>query len=136
MKIRLIYFLLLSGSFLIKSQNTVLARVSPLDNKTIEIKWYCPKIVNTEGFNVYRKENKNSEWKKLNSNPVVFKSYQIPPALLEKDKELKSYLELVSNPENIKDLALLAVLIKSFKSNEFSKYLGIRYDDTYFEQGK
>jgi len=117
-------------------QNTVLSRVSPENNKVIQIKWYCPTIINVDGCNIYRKESNSSNWEKLNTKPIEYKSYKIPDEFLKQDKELKNYLELAASPSNIKDLALLAVLIKSFKSDEFSKYLGIRYDDIFFEPGK
>lgn len=118
------------------AQNKVICRVSPDNSKLIQLKWYCPTIVNGQGFYVYRKESSSDNWVKLTKEPVMFRSYTIPEELLKKDKELKSYVELASKPENIKDLALLAVLIKSFKSDVFSHYLGIRYDDTSVEKDK
>lgn len=118
------------------AQNRVICRVSPDNAKLIQLKWYCHSIVHAEGFYVYRKESSSDNWVKLTKEPVMFRSYTIPEEFLKKDKELKSYVELTSNPENIKDLALLAVLIKSFKSDAFSHYLGIRYDDVSAEKGK
>lgn len=129
-------YLFLVFVLLSKSQNTVLARVSPGKNSTLEIKWYSPKIVSAEGFNIYRKEFNGIAWEKLNSKPLTFKSFTVPEEEIKKDKELKNYMEIAADPSNIKDLALLAVLIKSFKSDAFSKYLGIRFDDNTVEQNK
>lgn len=110
--------------------------MSPSDSKKVQIKWYCQTIINPSGFNIYRKESISENWEKLNAKPVLFKSYKISEEEFKQDKELKGYLELASNAENIKDLALLAVLIKSFKSDAFSNYLGIRYDDLTAVVGK
>lgn len=119
-----------------EGQNTVLCRINPKDSKVVQVKWYCATIINTLGFNIYRKETGSAFWEKLNSKPVLFKSYKISDEEFNQDKELKGYLDVASRAENIKDLALLAVLIKSFKSDAFSNYLGIRYDDLTATVGK
>ena len=136
MKKFLTYLIFIFSAVESAGQNTVLSRVSPENNKTIQIKWYCPQLITIEGCNVYRKESNSNIWEKINSKPVEYKSYKIPDEFLKQDKDLKNYLELAASPSNFKDLALLATLIKSFKSDAFSKYLGIRYDDTSFEEGK
>jgi uncharacterized protein len=129
----LFFFILVVKTY---SQNTVIGRVRPSDHSIITVKWYSPKIINIEGFNVYRKESTSGNWEKINRSPILFKSYKITDEEFKKDKELKNYLDLTTDPDNIKDLALLAVLIKSFKSEAFTKYLGICYDDASVEKNK
>jgi uncharacterized protein len=131
-----LYLFLFTFLNLTKGQNTVLSRVSPENNKLIQIKWYSPKIINPDGFNIYRKGVGSDSWIKLNSTPIKYKTYKIPEEEFKKDKELKSYVDLASSADNLVDLALLATVIKSFKNDAFSKYLGIRFDDTTFEAGK
>lgn len=111
------------------SQNTVVTRIEPSGSNYINIKWYSPKVINADGFLVYRKSSAESTWQKLTDKPIKFKDYKLSKADLEQDAELKSYIDLTSSPSNIKELVLLATLIKSFKSEAFSKYLGIWYDD-------
>ncbi len=131
-----IYLFFLVYCFVTKGQNTVISRVSPSNSTVVNVKWYCQTLINTEGFNVYRREITSNNWEKLNSTPVAFKSYKPDANDIKKDKELKNYLDLAADPKNVKDLALLAVLIKSFKSEAFSRYLGIWFDDVSAEKNK
>ncbi len=121
-------------SLFIEAQNTLLCRVSP-DETTIQLKWYCQPFISPEGYTIYRREL-NGAWERLNTRPVKHKDYVIPAEVKLKDKELTSYQNMASDPNNIKDVTLLASVIKSFKSDEFSRYLGIRFDDTNFSRDK
>ncbi|PBQ32314.1 hypothetical protein CNR22_11215 [Sphingobacteriaceae bacterium] len=136
MKRLVIHAVLIFVCFQTWSQNTVLCRVSPNNQNVVQIKWYCPSIINSMGYTIYRKEITATNWDKINAQPVLYKSYEVSEEELRQDKELKSYLELAASQANIKDLALLAVLVKSFKSDAFSNYLGIRYDDITAIKGK
>ncbi len=135
MKNRILYLLLLV-SFELFGQKNILCRVDPISTNRINIKWYFPDLVNTEGVFVFRKEITDHTWKKLTPSPLLFNSYKISGEELEQDPELKSYLELTSNPKNLVDLPLMAVLIKSFKSRSLCQFLGIWYDDESVVQGK
>ncbi len=126
-RLRLLILILLT--IRVSSQNTVVTRIEPSGSNYINVKWYSPKIINADGFLVYRKASTESSWQKLTSTAIKFKDYKLSKAELDGDKELKSYMDMTSNPANIKDLVLLATVIKSFKSETFSKYLGIWFDD-------
>ena len=130
------YLIVCLTFFGMKSQNTVLCRMSPDDNKVIQVKWYSQQVINVDGFNVYRQEVGSLDWEKLNKVPIKHKDYKISDEELKRDTELKAYMDLAASPSNMKDIALLATLIKSFKSDVLCKYLGIRFDDASFEQGK
>lgn len=122
----MIAFLLTSD--LIEGQNSVFVKADPVKKNCINVKWYCPSLINAEGFHVYRREN-DSEWTRLTQTPLRFKEYSVTQEDLHADKELSGYLELASKHENIKGLGLFAVLFKSFKSEVLCRYLGIWYDD-------
>jgi len=100
-----------------------------LDQKVVNIKWYTPSLISSEGFNIYRRDEGSNAWLKINSAPIRFKDHRISEEELKKDSELKKYMEIGSDPARFKDLVFLAIVLKSFKSDAFSKYLGIRYDD-------
>ena len=61
------YLLLFLLSSLLSSAQTKLhTRVAP-DGSSIEVKWYGPGLINTKGFDLYRKEE-NTDWKKINKS--------------------------------------------------------------------
>src|SRR4051812_47791371 len=103
----------ISSSTGLLSQNTVLAKGYE-GTHVVTLKWYTPKLIQTEGCNIYRKEA-GSDWRLMNGHPVIFSDYKVDEKELLRDKELKDYLEMCREPANIKDLVFIAVLIKSFK---------------------
>src|SRR5690606_23693305 len=78
----------------------------------------------------------NGQWKKITTNPLLYKQYKISESEYRKDKDLLSYAEMASEEKNLKGIAFIACLLKSFKSNVFSKYLGIYYEDTAVVSGE
>ena len=129
MKKALITIIIIHLFVQIKAQNSVVCRISPHDPNAVNIKWYSPKLVYKEGVNVYRKELNEIEWIKLNSSPIKRRMYKINTATFEKDKELADYVQMADNSDQLTGIALLAVMLKSFKSEDYSNYLGIQYDD-------
>lgn len=129
-------YIVLLYSYATFSQTNVFCRIDTTIPNTINMKWYFPNLIGEEGFYVHRKESTDSLWKQLTSSPVLFKSYKPSTEELKQDKELKNYLEFASKPQDLKGIALIAVLIKSFKSSCLSKYLGIWFDDKSVEHGK
>jgi uncharacterized protein len=107
----------------------VLTQCDKNDPSLINIKWYTPQLVSSLRFNVFRSESAEGNWIRLNSEPLKFKKYRISPDSLKKDKELLQYVSMLEKTE-LKGLVLLAVLLKSFKSAEFSKHLGILFIDS------
>lgn len=129
MKQILLLVILLTHSTTYFAQKKVVGQVDSVRPNCIQLKWYFPGLINEEGYNVYRK-SKNENWKKLNEVPLKFKHYQPSVQEFQIDTELKSYLDLLGNQVYLKDLSLLACVLKSFKSEAFSKYLGIFFEDT------
>lgn len=117
------------------AQNNLLARLSP-EEDAIQLKWYCQPFVTIQGVFIDRMEIGSKKWERLNRHAVKQGEYRITAQERVNDEELNSYERLASDPNNLKDVALLACVIKSFKSDVFSRYLGIRYDDTTFTKGK
>jgi uncharacterized protein len=117
------------------SQNIVISRVDPLNRQIVNVKWYCEDFLNVKAYNIYRRESSGSSWTKLNKEPFRPRSYRPPKQAYDKDKDLKAYISLVSEPSGVKGLAFLAVLIKSFKDETFSRHLGLWYDDSTALQG-
>lgn len=112
------------------AQNNVYTRVDPHNSEIIDIKWFGKELINEEGYNVYRKSEGAENWKLLNKSPIRPFAQDITNEDVERDPQLKNYCELAKNSKGSKSIALLAVLLKSFKSDEFAAYLGLRWNDT------
>ncbi|MBL7932698.1 MAG: hypothetical protein JNL60_12390 [Bacteroidia bacterium] len=132
---RYLKYLLIFFVIGLEAQDNLLCRVSP-DGNVVQVKWYCAELLSKEGVNIYRREIGEITWQKLNQAPVKHGSYSVSQEAKLIDKELSSYITIAADPKNLKDLAFLACIIKSFKSDEFSKFLGIRFDDVNFIKGK
>lgn len=130
------YSLALFFAFSTKAQISLFTRIDPLKKNTVNIKWFMPGLISKNGIHVYRKETNESNWTKLSTSAVQFKSYQISAGDLSADKELSAYLQMAAGHDQLKDLVFLAALIKSFKSEAFSQYLGLRFDDSTFISNK
>lgn len=113
----------------INSQNTVICRISPTQANTVNIKWYSEKLIYPEGVNVYRRIGNSSDWIKLNPYPIKKGIYKINEGEYQKDKELYDYVQILDNAGQLTGFSLLAVLLKSFKSEAYANYMGIRHDD-------
>jgi fibronectin type 3 domain-containing protein len=110
--------------------------VDPLNEKIVNIKWYFPELVNPGGYNLYRKTVASNSWLKLNSKTILPGVTKPSASDYASDKELKAYCELADNPSNIKGIAKMALIIKSFTSMPLSKFVGIEFDDVTSEGGK
>lgn len=104
---------------------------------SISIKWYTQEFLYPDGVNVYRKEKGQIEWIKLNAEPVK-KLDRLPKAEYEKDNNLIFFTTLVQEAKqtDLQGLLLVNVLVKSFESSAFSKFLGIEFEDTAVSPGK
>jgi fibronectin type 3 domain-containing protein len=136
--INIILFLIpISMMAQIPSQRVLLRNAGIMENKqTISIKWYSQELYYPDGINIYRKENQ-SDWIKLNKNPVK-KLDSLPKSEFSKDPDLVFFVPLINEAkkENLKGLFLINVLVKSFQSEIFSRFLGIQYEDSTVERGK
>lgn len=106
-------------------------------DKSISIKWYTSELVYPEGVNIYRREKGTFDWVKLNLKPVKLED-SIPKVELANDKDLDFFVSLIkeSKRSDLQGFLLLNVLVKSFESPVFSKFLGILYKDEAAEVGK
>ena len=104
--------------------------------QTISVKWYDKELYYPEGVNVYRKEGKG-EWKKLNASPIK-KLEDVSAAEYAKDKELDFFVPLINKgkKDQIPPFIFINVIVKTFESEIFSKFLGIQYEDSTVKAGQ
>lgn len=126
-----ILFLLATIFFntLYSQDNFVLTSVSKSNLKTVRVKWYSKAFLYPAGVNLYRKESGESNWKKINTVPIKRGDYKPTPQEIKQDDELHNYMELVNSFSQLDGVSRLAMYVKSFKSEAFSRYLGIEYLD-------
>lgn len=109
--------------------NFVLTSVSKANLGQVKIKWYSKKFIYPEGINIYKKESSETVWNKLNTSPIKKGGYKPDADELKQDKELKDYIQLVNSVTKLEGVPMLGAYVKSFKSEAFSRYLGIEYID-------
>ena len=102
--------------------------------QAISIKWYTKELYYPEGVILYRKEG-GGEWQKLVDKPIK-KQEGLSDSEYKKDQDLHFFVPLMAKREEIKGFVLINVLVKTFESEVFSKFIGIQYDDTTAIVGK
>ncbi len=128
-KIYITLILFINSAYVNAQDNFVLTSISKNNLTQINIKWYSKDFIYPEGVNLYRKEISESNWTKINSQPIKKGNYTPTADELKQDKELKSYMEMVSSIAKLEGVPLLGAYVKSFKSQAFSKYIGIQFTD-------
>lgn len=118
----------------VDSQVRMYARVHPAKPGSIQLKWYTTEFVTDQEYFLYRK-SETEDWTRINSETIRFQAYKIPADSFMTDKELKNYIAMCQSSSKIKDLIKLATVLKSFRSFEFSKFLGIAYADNSVKPG-
>ncbi|MEQ8812798.1 MAG: hypothetical protein RIE59_27245, partial [Imperialibacter sp.] len=119
----------------------VFARNHPANsagNVSVEVKWYQTLSLFGKEFNVYRREADLAEWQPVSPNPVS-RLKTLPSSLIEEDEELDFFIDALNqaSPEELEDDFLkLNILLKSFESNEFARFLGIYFKDNEVLPGK
>lgn len=103
----------------------------------VHVKWYSQQFIYRHGVNVYRRPSGEDSWMKLNSSPIVLQQ-RVPPQLLQRDEDLDSFLQMANElSATEKDgFLLLNLFVKTFQSHDFSRLVGIQYDDQTAEWGK
>lgn len=109
--------------------NFVLTSVSKSNLKSIRIKWYSKALLYPEGINLYKKEGAATTWEKVNKSPIKKGDYKPTSQEIKQDKEIDDYIELINSATQLDGVTRLAIYVKSFKSEAFSRYLGIEYLD-------
>lgn len=114
----------------------VLTSVSRTNPSQMRVKWYSKEFIYREGCVVYRKDVLESGWQKLTASPLKKGDYQPVPEELKRDKELKQYVDLINAVPKLDGVARLGAYVKSFKSDAFSRYIGIEFVDETAAPGK
>ena len=91
--------LLLACSYYSIAQTKIILRNR--NSKDVEIKWYSQKLFYEEGVNIYRKEQGQTTWKKLNS--TVITSGELSEEEKEKNEDLEFWEDVVQqgDPNNL-----------------------------------
>lgn len=140
MRLSIIYIVLISLSITVKAQQAriVLQNADYTSLKpTINIKWYSQQFVYKDGVYVYRRDYPNGKWTKLTSQPIK-RLPDVAQELKNKDEELNLFVTVIkeAKPEQLSGLILMNLMVESFKSHVFSRFLGIQYDDENIIPGK
>ncbi len=119
--------LFLLYSLLSSAQTKLHTRVAP-DGSSIEVKWYGPGLINTKGFDLYRKEE-NTDWKKINKSRIQLDSLKLNALNQDADKLVKAAAKLaLQNP--LESLSLITTALASFQSEKFCVAIGIFFRDS------
>ena len=139
-KITHIIFLLITPISLVAQTQSekILVRNAGVKNsrQIISVKWYSKDLYYPEGVNIFRKEGQG-EWKKLNEK-IVKKLDVLYASAYMREPDLHFFIPLINEnkKENLQGLFLINVLVKSFQSETFSRFLGIQYEDSTVSLGK
>ncbi len=135
MKRIILLIFLLNNTYLFAQSNT--GKILYYSNaKQIELKWYSSnRIMYPEGCNIYRTEQSSGTWELLEH---VKKQPNIAQQVLENDTTLDLFVHMANElPADFEyNFAILNLLIKSFQSNEYAKFLGIYFKDNSVAPGK
>lgn len=113
------------------------AKGNSLASFALNVKWYNQQLVYKKGVNIYRREAGESNWTKLNASPIVIQP-TVPPALLQRDEDLQMFVDMAKemNVAEEDGFLLLSLFGKSFQSPDYSRLIGIQYDDHTTTWGK
>jgi hypothetical protein len=97
----------------------------------IELKWFTEQIQAGGGVFVYRQQENQKKWERVNDKPIKLQN-SIPDRYKEEDKEPDYYEELVrhQNSGKVKGILLLSLWVKAFQSKPFAEYMGIYFEDS------
>ncbi|MEQ9415249.1 MAG: hypothetical protein RIF39_15545, partial [Cyclobacteriaceae bacterium] len=106
------------------------------ENPSVNIKWYSQSLTYQRGVNIYRRVEGEQNWVKLNNSPIVLQQV-VPSNLLQGDEDLDAFVEMAAdiNQSSNNGFMLLNLFVKSFQSQDFSRLIGIQFDDTQVEWG-
>ncbi len=115
--------------------NLLLSKV--VDNHTVQLKWYGPEVYNTDAVNIYRKpvDAADNEWTKLNNQPIS-RLEKVPDAAPNSKQMLFAETMKKGIEERSKSIFGLLILLESFESQNFARYLGLYFEDTTATSGQ
>lgn len=119
--------LFLLYSLLSSAQTKLYTRVAP-NGGNIEVKWYGPGLINTKGYDLYRKEE-NVDWKKVNISRIQLDTLRLNALNQDDDKLVRAAVKLtLQNP--LESLSLITTALASFQSEKFCEAIGIFFRDS------
>lgn len=132
--------LMLCATFNIYGQDARVVTRNDKDSQgkpVILVKWYSQQLVYNEGVHVYRREFPRGRWVKLTTGAVK-RLPDLPEEIKLNDEELHVFTEVMkeAKPEQLNGLLLMNITVESFKSADFSRFLGILYSDQTAVTGK
>ncbi len=107
------------------------------EGQIINVKWISDQILFDEGVNLYRRPEGKLDWVKLNNTPILPGQYSIPPEAFKEDSTLQEYVQITTGikPADLQGMVKAYVILKAVYSNEYSKFLGIMWDDNTVSSG-
>jgi hypothetical protein len=122
---------------LVAQTGKVLVRNAPGSAPALTVKWYTSELYYDRGVNVYRREAGATEWTKLNAQPLR-RQEAVSEAAGRQDSSLRLFAGIIqqASKADLKGFILLNLLVKSFDSPAYARFLGIQYDDPAVTAGK
>jgi hypothetical protein len=134
----LISILALTPFCLLAQGARVVSSIKPLTKTpTVLLKWYSRELYYDEGVYVYRRTSSDLSWTRVSLSPIKRQS-TIPESEMRIDPDLKDFVTIVNSSQRKdlqEDLPLLQIMLKTFQSNSFSKFLGICFEDVDLHEG-
>ncbi len=133
-----VLLLVLTFSGIAQNTTIVVSNSAEKPGQIINVKWIGESIIYDEGVNLYRREEGTPIWLKVNETPILKGQYMPSSEIINSDSSLQTYINMIENTSSseIQGLAKALILIKIVYSNEYSKFLGIHFDDTSATPGK
>ncbi len=132
----ILILLILIPAILPAQKTVVLTQNSKEQPGIINVKWYSQQFTYPGGVNIYRKEGQTS-WEKINDKPVIMQD-DMDEKYYRDDEDLQVFVELMKEAKagDMNGFVLLYVMIKSFTSDAFSRFVGIQIDDSHVNPGE
>ncbi|MCU0417993.1 MAG: hypothetical protein MUE33_12495 [Cytophagaceae bacterium] len=102
----------------------------------VELKWFTKDISVSGLVYIFRQDNQNGKWVRINDNPVV-RQKSLSEQDKKQDEELE-FLEYITQQKKTQELSgiiLTAVWLKVFQNEAFARYMGVYYRDTTVQLG-
>jgi chitodextrinase len=113
------------------------ARGNSSSRAVVEVKWYSQGFIYLKGVNLYRRESGQTDWIRLNKT-LILPQRTVPAPLLQRDGDLDTFLDMARNMGSMENngFMLLTLFAKTFQSSDFSKLVGIQFDDASVQWGR
>ncbi|MBS1495169.1 MAG: hypothetical protein JST55_16805 [Bacteroidetes bacterium] len=136
--IKIIFLILIFSQVSFAQNSFVRAGYSPKE-KSVIIKWFQEKNRFDDGVNIYRKDNTDNNWIKLNDKPLKKPAKLTESEAKAGDKNSAIYNYILYNaPKDAVDYENweFTLILKTLLDNDFAKYAAMSYSDSKVEAGK